>query len=211
MKVRMENWIRAQKGNLQTHDTTELIPVQFFKFHHLLATLLKTATFGTMNIRVRPALEVDIPAILDITNHEILHSNVLYEYEPRSLDTQLQWFHDKQKQGWPVLVAELDGAVVGFGTYGKFRERVAYRFSVEHSVYVHKDHRGRAIGNALMVELIDRAKAGGFHTMIGVVDSSNKGSVEFHRKFGFEAVGTFKEVGFKFDRWLDAVFMQLIL
>lgn len=164
-----------------------------------------------MNIRVRPALEADIPAILDITNHEILHSTVLYEYAPRSMETQLQWFRDKMAQGWPVVVAELDGSLVGFGTFGKFRERVAYRFSVEHSVYVHKDHRGKAIGNALMVELIGRAKDGGFHTMIGVIDSSNMGSVEFHRQFGFEVVGTFKEVGFKFDRWLDAVFMQLIL
>jgi L-amino acid N-acyltransferase len=164
-----------------------------------------------MNIRIRSAEDDDIPAILDITNHEILQSTVLYEYEPRNLDTQMQWFSDKLAHGWPVVVAEMDGHVVGFGTFGKFRERVAYRFSVEHSVYVHKDHRGKAIGNALMAELIGRARSGGFHTMIGVVDASNKGSVEFHRKFGFEVVGTFKEVGFKFDRWLDAVFMQLIL
>jgi phosphinothricin acetyltransferase len=161
------------------------------------------------NIRV--ATELDIPAILEITNYEILNSTVLYEYEARSLDTQLQWFNDKMANGWPVLVAELNGAVVGFGTFGKFRERIAYRFSVEHSVYVHKDHRGKAIGNALMVELIRLAKAQGYHTMIAGIDSSNMGSVEFHRKFGFEAIGTFKEVGFKFDKWLNVVFMQLIL
>ena len=153
----------------------------------------------------------DIAAILDITNHEILNSTVLYEYEARSLEAQLAWFHDKQKQNWPVLVAELNGTVVGFGTYGKFRERIAYRFSVEHSVYVHKDHRGKAIGNALMVELIRLAKAEGYHTMIAGIDSTNMSSVEFHRKFGFEVVGTFKEVGYKFDRWLNVIFMQLIL
>ncbi len=161
------------------------------------------------NIRV--ATELDIPAILEITNYEILNSTVLYEYEARSLDTQLQWFNDKMANGWPVLVAELNGAVVGFGTFGKFRERIAYRFSVEHSVYVHKDHRGKAIGNALMVELIRLAKTQGYHTMIAGIDSSNMGSVEFHRKFGFEVIGTFKEVGFKFDKWLNVVFMQLIL
>ena len=161
------------------------------------------------NIRV--ATELDIPAILEITNYEILNSTVLYEYEARSLDTQLQWFNDKMANGWPVLVAELNGAVVGFGTFGKFRERIAYRFSVEHSVYVHKDHRGKAIGNALMVELIRLAKAQGYHTMIAGIDSTNMGSVEFHRKFGFEVIGTFKEVGFKFDKWLNVVFMQLIL
>ena len=161
------------------------------------------------NIRV--ATELDIPAILEITNYEILNSTVLYEYEARSLDTQLQWFNDKMANGWPVLVAELNGAVVGFGTFGKFRERIAYRFSVEHSVYVHKDHRGKAIGNALMVELIRLAKTQGYHTMIAGIDSTNMGSVEFHRKFGFEVIGTFKEVGFKFDKWLNVVFMQLIL
>lgn len=161
------------------------------------------------NIRV--ATELDIPAILEITNYEILNSTVLYEYEARSLDTQLHWFNDKMANGWPVLVAKLNGAVVGFGTFGKFRERIAYRFSVEHSVYVHKDHRGKAIGNALMVELIRLAKTQGYHTMIAGIDSSNMGSVEFHRKFGFEVIGTFKEVGFKFDKWLNVVFMQLIL
>ncbi len=165
----------------------------------------------TPQIHIRPANEADVAAILAITNHEILNSTVLYEYEPRSLATQLQWFRDKQEQGWPVLVAAIDDTVVGFGTYGKFRERVAYRFSVEHSVYVHKDHRGKAIGNALMVALIRSAKAEGYHTMIAGIDSSNMGSVEFHRKFGFEVVGTFKEVGFKFEKWLDVVFMQLLL
>lgn len=163
------------------------------------------------NLSLRKAEAADIAAILEITNYEILNSTVLYEYEARSLDTQLQWFNDKMANGWPVLVAELNGAVVGFGTFGKFRERIAYRFSVEHSVYVHKDHRGKAIGNALMVELIRLAKAQGYHTMIAGIDSSNMGSVEFHRKFGFEVIGTFKEVGFKFDKWLNVVFMQLIL
>ncbi len=160
---------------------------------------------------VREATINDVLAILEITNHEILNATVLYEYEARSLETQQTWFMEKQASGWPILVAEQNGTVAGFGTFGKFRERIAYRFSVEHSVYVHKDHRGKAIGNALMVELIRLAKAGDFHTMIAGIDSSNMGSVEFHRKFGFEVVGTFKEVGFKFDKWLNVVFMQLIL
>lgn len=164
-----------------------------------------------MNMQVRQAQEADVAAILDITNHEILHSTILYEYEPRSMEVQLQWFRDKQAQGWPVVVAEQEGAVVGFGTYGRFRERVAYRFTVEHSVYVHKDHRGKAIGHALMKALIARAKADGLHVMMAGIDASNMGSVEFHRRFGFEVVGTCREVGFKFDRWLDLMFMQLVL
>ena len=160
---------------------------------------------------IRPAEIQDVHGILDIVNHEILHSTVLYEYEPRTIDQQNAWYLEKQLCGWPVIVAELDGEIAGFGTYGSFRSRPAYSNTIEHSVYVHKDYRGKAIGNALMVELIRLAKKNGFHTMIAGIDSSNKGSMEFHRKFGFETIGTFKEVGFKFDKWLDVVFMQLML
>ncbi len=160
---------------------------------------------------IRLAVSADVPAILEIVNHEILNTTVLYEYEPRTLAQQLEWFEAKQKSDWPVIVAEQEGKVLGYGTYGPFRARAAYSKSIEHSVYVHKDYRGKAIGYALMVELIKLAKANGYHTMIAGIDSSNMGSVEFHRKFGFEVVGTFKEVGNKFDRWLDVIFMQLML
>ncbi|MCB0755591.1 MAG: N-acetyltransferase [Flavobacteriales bacterium] len=159
----------------------------------------------------RAATLDDIPAILEITNHEILNSTVLYEYEPRTIEQQTDWFNEKTENNWPILVAELNGKVVGFGTYGPFRARAAYRHSIEHSVYVQKDFRGKTVGHQLMVELIRLARIGGYHTMIAGIDSSNKGSVEFHRKFGFETVGTFREVGFKFNRWLDVVFMQLML
>lgn len=163
------------------------------------------------NVNIRPATESGMMAVLEITNHEILNSTVLYEYEPRTLETQLDIFRKKRADNWPFIVAELDGKVVGFGYYGPFRDRAAYHRSIEHSVYVHKDFRGKTIGYALLVELIRLAKAGGYHTMIAGIDSANQSSVEFHRKFGFEVVGTFKEVGHKFDRWLDVVFMQLIL
>ena len=164
-----------------------------------------------MKPAVRKASTADIPFILEITNHEILTSTVLYEYEPRTIKQQTEWYNEKLAHKWPIIVAEQEGVVVGFGTYGSFRARPAYSKSIEHSVYVHKDHRAKTVGNALMVELIRLAKDGGFHTMIAGIDSSNMGSVEFHRKFGFEVVGTFKEVGFKFDMWLDVVFMQLLL
>ncbi len=160
---------------------------------------------------IRAATRSDVPAILEIMNYEILNSTVLYEYESRTIHQQLEWFDEKQSENWPVIVAELNGTVAGFGTYGPFRQRAAYSKSIEHSVYVHKGFRGKTIGNALMVELIQLAKSERFHTMIAGIDSSNMGSVEFHRKFGFEVIGTFKEVGFKFDKWLDVVFMQLIL
>ncbi|MCF8463609.1 MAG: GNAT family N-acetyltransferase [Flavobacteriales bacterium] len=164
-----------------------------------------------MNFLIRTATENDVPRIMEITNHEILNSTVLYEYEARSIEMQQTWFVEKQTNNWPVIVAEKDGVVVGFGTYGPFRARIAYQYSIEHSVYVHKNHRGKAIGNKLMVELIRLATVGGYHTMIAGIDSANMGSVEFHRKFGFEVVGTFKEVGFKFDKWLNVIFMQRFL
>lgn len=160
---------------------------------------------------IRQAVLDDLHEILKIVNHEILHSTVLYEYELRTIEQQTDWFNEKMALEWPIIVAEFEGNVIGFGTYGSFRARPAYSKSIEHSVYVHKDFRGKAVGNTLMVELIRSAKERGFHTMIAGIDSSNQGSVEFHRKFGFETVGTFKEVGFKFDKWLDVTFMQRML
>lgn len=160
---------------------------------------------------IRPASIEDVPGILEIVNYEIEHSTVLYEYEPRTLFQQTEWFNGKQNADWPVLVAELDGKIAGFGTYGPFRSRAAYQKSIEHSVYVHKDFRGKTIGYKLMLELIQVARFNQFHTMIAGIDSSNQGSIEFHRKFGFQIVGTFEEVGFKFDKWLNVTFMQLLL
>ncbi len=164
-----------------------------------------------MNLIIREAEERDVHSILDILNHEILHSTSLYEYEPRTYQTQLDWFWEKKKSGWPIFVAELNGPVVGLATYGTFRARVAYQFTVEHSIYICHDRRGNGIGDALMQRLILAAKEGGYHTMIGGIDASNEGSLRFHRRYGFKEVGRLNQVGYKFDRWLDLVFMQLVI
>jgi phosphinothricin acetyltransferase len=163
------------------------------------------------SIHIRHATEADVDVILELVNYEILNSTVLYEYEPHTMDEQLHWFKQKMQHGWPVIVAEYEGMVVGFGTFGKFRERIAYRFSVEHSVYVNHRYHGKGIGRALLNDLISTATDRGFHTMIAGIDSSNAGSIEFHRKLGFAEVGTFRDVGFKFDRWLHVTFMQRML
>jgi phosphinothricin acetyltransferase len=118
---------------------------------------------------------------------------------------------EKINKNFPVIVAELYGNVVGFGMYSEFRFREAYKFTVEHSVYVSQDFHGKGIGKLLLLELIDLAKKQKLHTMIAVIDAENQSSVEFHEKFGFKTVGIVKESGYKFDRWLDSVFMQLIL
>ena len=167
-----------------------------------------------MEVVIRNAETEDVNKILEIVNHEILHSTVIYEYKERTLEQQLEWFEQKQADGLPVIVAEIGGRVVGFGTYGTygtFRTRPAYQFSVEHSVYVSHESRTNGVGKQLLTKLIKLAKDNGFHVMVAGVDSSNQQSFAFHKKFGFKEVGTFKEVGFKFDKWLDIRFLQLIL
>lgn len=164
-----------------------------------------------MEIKIRPYKTEDTQAILDIINDNILHSTALYDYNIRSYELQLQILEEKINKNFPVIVADLDGQVVGFGMYSEFRFREAYKFTVEHSVYVNKNFQDKGIGKLLLEELISLARKQKLHTMIAVIDSENQGSVEFHEKFGFKTVGIIKESGYKFDRWLDSVFMQLIL
>lgn len=164
-----------------------------------------------MAIEIRKATEKDILGILEIVNHSILHSTAIYDYEARSIEEQQAWFLEKQSLGFPVIVAEIDGQVGGFGTYGSFRVKVAYQYTVEHSVYVSENYIGKGIGKLLLKQLIEFAKLEGYHTMIGCIDADNEGSIAFHKKFGFKTSGTLSEVGFKFGRWLDLVLMQLII
>ena len=164
-----------------------------------------------MEIKIRDYQIADCPAILAIINEAILNSTALYDYHPRSLEQQLAIFEDKISKDFPVIVAEMNNEVLGFGYYSEFRFREAYKFTVEHSVYANKNAIGRGIGKLLLTELIERAKKQNLHTMIGVIDSENTNSIDFHKKFGFEEVGFIKESGYKFDRWLHSVFVQKIL
>ena len=163
-----------------------------------------------MAINIRPYKTDDTQAILDIVNHNILHSTSLYDYNIRSYEQQKTILEEKINKNFPVIVAELDGIVVGFGMYSEFRFREAYQFTVEHSVYVSEDFHGTGVGKQLLQELINLARKQKLHTMIGVIDSENQSSVVFHEKFGFKTVGIIKESGYKFDRWLDSVLMQLL-
>ena len=150
--------------------------------------------------------------VLDIFNEEIIHSTALYYYQPHSLDNIKAWFADKVANGFPVLGVEDEGhRLLGFASYGTFRARPAYKYSIEHSIYVHKDHRGRGIGRTLLQQLIAAAVKQDYHMMIGGIDAENTGSIEFHKKLGFIHAGTIKQAGFKFGRWLDLAFYQLIL
>ena len=164
-----------------------------------------------MEIKIRPAVFTDLDTILEIINHQILHSTSIYDYEPRDFETHKLWFEDKITNDLPVIVAETENGTIGYATYGTFRHKIGYRFTVEHSVYVAEEFLGKGVGKLLLAELIQLAKKQKYHTMIGVIDSENKGSIAFHKKYGFETVGVIKESGYKFDRWLSSVFMQLIL
>ena len=164
-----------------------------------------------MKIEIRSYKTEDTQAILNIINYNILNSTALYDYNIRTYDQQKNILDEKTAKNFPVIVAETEGKVVGFGMYSEFRFREAYKYTVEHSVYVEQNNHGKGIGKMLLNELIILAKTQGLHTMIGVIDAENKSSIDFHEKFGFKTVGIIKESGYKFDRWLDSVFMQLML
>ena len=163
------------------------------------------------NVRVRDATEADVPRILEITNEAIEHTTANWSLEPTTLRERLEWFGEHQQHGWPVLVAvRPDDRVIGFATYGEYRAKAGYRFTVEHSIYVDAAERSRGIGSMLLATLIDRAVAAGVHVMIGGVAGDNVASIRLHARFGFTVTGHLREVGRKFDRWLDLVFVQRI-
>ncbi len=162
-------------------------------------------------IKIRKYQTEDAKGILEIINYNILNSTSLYDYNTRTLEHQKAILEEKIKKKFPIIVAEIDDIVVGFGLYSEFRFHEAYQFTVEHSVYVDNKYHGKGIGKLLLEELIGLAKNQKLHTMIAVIDSENQSSIKFHESFGFETVGVIKESGFKFNRWLHSVIMQKML
>ena len=163
-------------------------------------------------MQIRDALEDDLPAILSIYNASITTTSTWSDVE-QTLEERRAWFTERQAAGDAVLVAD-DGGVVGFAAYGPFRDNElwpGYRFTVELTVHVHHDRQGARIGEALMVELADRARTAGKHVMIAAVDSENTGALRFYRRLGYVETGRLPQTGRKFDRWLDLVFLQVVL
>jgi L-amino acid N-acyltransferase YncA len=151
-------------------------------------------------------------AILEILNDAIVSSTALYDYRPRALSSMSGWFEAKRAGDFPVWGAFDDTQrLLGFASYGTFRAWPAYKYSVEHSVYVARQARGRGVGTALLRRLIDSAIEQQKHTLIGGIDAENAASIAFHTRLGFAHAGTVKQAGFKFGRWLDLAFYQLIL
>jgi len=150
-------------------------------------------------------------AILGILNEAIVNSTALYDYKPRGPEAMVGWFKAKESGRFPVIGAVDGGELLGFASYGTFRAWPAYKYTVEHSVYIHRDHRGKGIGTALMKRLIDAAREQEYHVMVGGIDAANSTSIAMHEKLGFTHAGTVRHAGYKFGRWLDLAFYQLLL
>ena len=150
--------------------------------------------------------------ILDIFNEAILNSTSIYDYKPRTPEFMGTWFETKRKGNYPVIGAVGQaGELMGFATYGAFRAWPGYKYSIEHSVYVAASFRGQGIGKRLLHELISAARSQDYHVLIGGIDSQNTVSIQLHEKLGFQHAGTIRQAGYKFGRWLDLAFYQLIL
>jgi L-amino acid N-acyltransferase len=161
-------------------------------------------------IRIRDARKGDLPALLEIYNDVVRKSPATFDLDPQSLGHRKKWFSEHGHRH-PIIVAEGKGRIVGYASLSRFRDKPAYSMSVEDSVYVRRGFQGKGVGKLLMKGIIDRAIKLGYHTVIAGVVPPNDASVKLHEGLGFVRVGNFKEVGFKFSRWQDVTFYQLML
>jgi len=172
------------------------------------SAIVMHAPLRPLSVAVRDATESDLAAITAIFNDVLATSTAIYMDQPVTLADRAAWWRSRVDADYPVLVAQDESGIVGFASFGPFRAPVGYRFTVEQSVYVRNDRRGRGIGGNLVRALVERARRLGTHTMIAGVDADNAASLRFHERLGFERVAHFREVGYKFGRWLDLIFLQ---
>lgn len=162
-------------------------------------------------VQIRDADDSDLPAITEIHNHAVVHTTAIWNEDAVDVADRAAWLADRTARGYPVIVAVDDSGLVGYASYAQWRPHSGYKHTVEHSVYVRGDQRGRGIGKTLMAELIERAGAAGIHVMIGGIESGNVASIVLHERLGFAEVGRMPQVGAKFGRWLDLSMLQLML
>lgn len=160
---------------------------------------------------IRQANEKDLNDILEIYNDAILNTTAIYTYKAQTFEERKLWFNNKIEDGYPVFVYEENNRTIGFSTYGPFRAWPAYKYTIEHSVYVKADCRNKGVGTALLNEVIKDAVKKEYATIVAGIDSANDKSIKMHEKFGFKYSGTIKRAGYKFEKWLDLVFYQLNL
>jgi len=165
----------------------------------------------THSVTTRDALEHDLEAILAIYNDVILNTTAVYSEKPHTLQMRRDWYNDRVNNNFPVYIAEVDGKVAGFSSFGHFRVWPCYRYTVEVSVYVERTFRGMGISKLLLQLLIERAMAMNMHAVIAGISADNEISIKLHQSFGFKEVAHFKEVGYKFGRWLDLKFLELLI
>lgn len=164
---------------------------------------------STPNLRLATA--DDLVAINEIYNYYVPCSTCTYQLEPETMADRQAWYRGHSPERYPVIVAEIDSRVVGWGSLSKFRERAAYDPTVEASIYIHHAMHRRGLGKLLLVDLIERARAAGFHSVIGGANADQTASIALQEALGFKRVGHLVEVGFKFGRRLDVVYLQLML
>ena len=167
--------------------------------------------FNAEQIIIRDCGESDLPAILEIYNEAILNTTALFEYKIFTAERVGEWFKKKKENNFPVFVASAGDNTAGFGTYGHFRDRPAYKYTVESTVYVHTNYRGQGIGKSMVSSLVGHAIKNDLHTIIAGIEATNMNSIRLHKGLGFVQVAEFKQVGFKFNRWLDVIFLELLL
>lgn len=160
---------------------------------------------------IRPATADDVEDITRIYNYYVTRSTATWDTELHTVEHRAQWFGEREASGQAVLVADVDGVVRGYASWAPFRDKCGYARTMEHTVYVDEVAQGRGLGRALLSELIDRARAAGVHVLLGVVSADNAPSLRLHHSLGFSEVGRLPETGAKFGRWLDLVFLELIL
>jgi L-amino acid N-acyltransferase len=160
---------------------------------------------------IRDATQHDLPAIRAIYNDAVLNTTAIWNEQPVDLGNRQAWFSARHAQGYPILVSVENDEVTGYASFGDWRPFEGFRYSVEHSVYIRSDQRGKGLGPLLMQALIERARDGGKHVMVAAIESGNQASIRLHERLGFITTGQMPQVGIKFGRWLDLTFMQLAL
>lgn len=165
----------------------------------------------TTAITVRDAGEEDLDAILDIYNQEVLNGVATFDLEPRTMEEQRRWLSEHAAPYCALVAVDEAGAVLGYASLSRYQRKRGYDLAAEDTVYIRPEYHRRGIGRQLLSALLRRARAAGFHTVLGRIESSNVASIELHRALGFEIVGTEREVGLKFGRWLDVVTVQTLL
>ena len=174
-----------------------------------MQSIVNSAVMNDISIRL--ATGDDLQAINDIYNHYVFASTCTYQEEPETIEYRKKWFESHKPETHPIIVAEAEGKVLGWGSLSPYHSRCAYRFTVENSIYIHNEHLKQGIGTVILEDLIERAKIIGYHAIIAAIDGSQTASITLHTKHSFIEVGRFREVGFKFGTWLDVVYLEYLV